>query len=150
MFSGFFNGLDGCGTLRMMVCINPREADFDESLNVMEFAETTKKIQIERVDPRARFLNTPGRIRGHEVYRDALRRQNEDAPSAAISGLTSNSVYKPIYSLGPDMPKLELDQVSGWQFRGHDIWPGFFGSLLLPRFDELFYGHFLYEKFFVV
>ena len=62
MFSGFFNGLDGCGTLRMMVCINPREADFDESLNVMEFAETTKKIQIERVDPRARFLNTPGMI----------------------------------------------------------------------------------------
>jgi len=109
MFSGFFNGLDGCGTLRMMVCINPREADFDESLNVMEFAETTKKIQIERVDPRARFLNTPGRIRGNEAYREALRRQNEETPSAT-PGLTSNSVYKPIYSLGPDMPKLELDQ----------------------------------------
>jgi len=110
MFSGFFNGLDGCGTLRMMVCINPREADFDESLNVMEFAETTKKIQIERVDPKARFLNmnTPGRIRGNEAYRDALRRQNEETPSAATPGL-SNSVYKPIYSLGPDMPKLELD-----------------------------------------
>ena len=73
MFSGFFNGLDGCGTLRMMVCINPREADFDESLNVMEFAETTKKIQIERVDPRARFLNTPGMIYRKQLVRNTCQ-----------------------------------------------------------------------------
>ena len=81
MFSGFFNGLDGCGTLRMMVCINPREADFDESLNVMEFAETTKKIQIERVDPRARFLNTPGMIYRKQLVRNIyqISRRNKNS-----------------------------------------------------------------------
>ena len=62
-----------------------------------------------------------GRIRGNEAYREALRRQNEETPSAT-PGLTSNSVYKPIYSLGPDMPKLELDQVSAYALitRGTD------------------------------
>ena len=91
MFSGFFNGLDGCGTLRMMVCINPREADFDESLNVMEFAETTKKIQIERVDPRARFLNTPGMI-----YRKQLIRNTnlEVIRIVALKNLRDNVMLK--------------------------------------------------------
>ena len=81
MFSGFFNCLDGCGTLRMMVCVNPRPADFDENLNVMEFAETAQKIQIERIEPIARELCTPGRIRGNEAYRDALRREARHEPT---------------------------------------------------------------------
>lgn len=107
MFGSFFDCKPGCGTMRMMVCINPRPADFDENLNVMEFAETAQKIQIERVDPIPRELYTPGRLRGNEAYRDALRRANEVNSNVAPP---SNSVYSPIYSLGPEWPSLELKQ----------------------------------------
>ena len=95
----------------MMVCINPRSADFDENLNVMEFAETAQKIQIERVEPVARELCTPGRMRGNEAYRDALRRVNNADTPAPPTGLPSNSVYKPIYNLGPECPSFDLNQV---------------------------------------
>merc|ERR1719203_2789374 len=94
----------------MMVCINPRSADFDENLNVMEFAETAQKIQIERVEPVARELYTPGRMRGNEAYRDALRRVNNADTPAPPTGLPSSSVYKPIYNLGPECPSFDINQ----------------------------------------
>ena len=106
MFGSFFDGKPGCGTLRMMVCINPRPADFDENLNVMEFAEATQKIEIERIDPIQRELYTPGRLRGHEAYREALKRVVE-TPSSKPTGTT----FSPIYSLGPDWPPLEISQL---------------------------------------
>ena len=107
MFGSFFDCKPGCGTMRMMVCINPRPADFDENLNVMEFAETAQKIQIERVDPIPRDIyTTPGRLRGNEAYREALRRANE-TPSRTPA---ANSVYCPIYSLGPEWPAIEIKQ----------------------------------------
>lgn len=107
MFGSFFDCKPGCGTLRMMVCINPRPADFDENLNVMEFAETAQKIQIERIERIPMDLYTPGRLRGDEAYREALRRANDiKTPSAQ----PANSVYAPIYSLGPEWPSFELMQ----------------------------------------
>ncbi len=105
MFGSFFDCKPGCGTLRMMVCINPRPADFDENLNVMEFAETAQKIQIERIDPIPRDLYaTPGRLRGQEAYREALKR------AAEVGNNPNKSLYNPIYSLGPEWPSLELQQ----------------------------------------
>ena len=104
MFGSFFDGKPGCGTLRMMVCINPRPADFDENLNVMEFAEATQKIQIERIDPIQRELYTPGRLRGHEAYREALKRV-VDTPTSKPTATSAG--YSPIYSLGPEWPPLD-------------------------------------------
>ena len=112
MFGSFFDCKPGCGTLRMMVCINPRPSDFDENLNVMEFAETAQKIQIERMDPIPRDLYTPGRMRGNEAYREALRRANDiQTPSRVASEV-------PIYSLGPDWPPIEAIQ-----YDDEDIFP---------------------------
>ena len=48
-----------------------------------------------------------GQLRGNEAYREALRRVG-NTPAAA-SGVP-NSVYSPIYSLGPDWPSLEMKQ----------------------------------------
>ena len=104
MFGSFFDGKPGCGTLAMMVCINPRPADFDENLNVMEFAEATQKVQFERIEPVARILDTPGRQRGHEHYREAIKRVI-DTPTSMTTG------YSPIYSLGPDWPPLDINQL---------------------------------------
>ena len=109
MFGSFFDGKPGCGTLRMMVCINPGPKDFDENLNVMEFAEATQKIQIERIEPIQRELYTPGRLRGHEAYREALKRVI-DTPTSKLPS-QSSSGYSPIYSLGPDWPPLDINHL---------------------------------------
>ena len=42
---------------------------------------------------------------GNEAYRDALRRAATNTPATV-----TNSVYSPIYSLGPDWPPLRLNQ----------------------------------------
>ena len=60
MFEHFFLQKPGCGALRMMVCINPKPADFDENTHVMEFAEMTQKIQIERVEAIPKNVYTAG------------------------------------------------------------------------------------------
>ena len=44
----FRNYFEGDGKVKMVVCINPRNSDYDENLNVMKFAELTQEVQIER------------------------------------------------------------------------------------------------------
>ena len=61
MFENFFYCKPGCGSLRMMVCVNPQPADYDENIHVMAFAEMTQKVEIERVDPIPKTLFTPGK-----------------------------------------------------------------------------------------
>ena len=61
MFENFFYCKPGCGTLRMMVCINPKPSDYDENIHVMKFAEMTQKVEFERVDPIPRAMFTPGK-----------------------------------------------------------------------------------------
>lgn len=99
----FRNYFEGNGAVKMVVCVNPRTADFDENINVMDFAEATQKVQIERVDPLPREIVTPGQSKGNEAYREALRRANGVMD-------TPNLPYSPIYSLGPEWPSLEMKQ----------------------------------------
>ena len=47
----FRNYFEGQGSVRMVVCVNPRAADFDETVNVLQFAELTQVRS-----------NAPGRI----------------------------------------------------------------------------------------
>lgn len=105
MFKDFFEGKNGCGTLRMMVCVNPQPDDYDENIYVMDFAEMTSKVKIKYETPIQRTLFTPGQAVGNEAYRDALRRAATNTPATV-----TNSVYSPIYSLGPDWPPLRLNQ----------------------------------------
>ena len=40
----FRNYLEGRGSVKMIVCINPRQQDFDENVNVMQFAEMASEV----------------------------------------------------------------------------------------------------------
>ena len=62
MFKDFFEGKNGCGTLRMMVCVNPQPDDYDENIYVMDFAEMTSKVKIKYETPIQRTLFTPGKV----------------------------------------------------------------------------------------
>jgi len=103
----FRNYFEGEGKVKMVVCVNPRPTDYEENVNVMQFAELTQEVQIERaVGVRFDLGLTPGRRRANQVYKEAVRRLEEQGEE------TEHLVMDlaPVYSLGPAWPPLELTQ----------------------------------------
>ena len=45
LFKNFF---EGEGKVKMVVCVNPMAADYDETLHVMKFAEVTQEVRTAR------------------------------------------------------------------------------------------------------
>ena len=91
----------------MVICVNPRADDYDENVNVMMFAELTQEVQIERrAGVRFDLGLTPGRRRANQVYKEAVKRLEEEGVDAA--GLPMD--LAPVYSLGPAWPPLEMDR----------------------------------------
>lgn len=69
----------------MIVCVNPRADDYDETLSVMRFAEMAQEVQITRaVQPNIRIEATPkatpnsalipGRRKANRVLTEAYRK----------------------------------------------------------------------------
>ena len=95
----FRNYFEGTGSVKMIVCINPQKQDYDENVNVMQFAEMAAEVHIERIDPLPRELAlTAGQRRANELMKEALRKNN------VVSNATDSYVGDPIYSLGPPWP----------------------------------------------
>ncbi|KAF6130613.1 kinesin family member 23 [Phyllostomus discolor] len=57
----FKNYFDGEGKVRMIVCVNPKAEDYEESLQVMRFAEVTQEVEVARPADKAICGLTPGR-----------------------------------------------------------------------------------------
>ncbi|XP_037689479.1 kinesin-like protein KIF23 isoform X4 [Choloepus didactylus] len=57
----FKNYFDGEGKVRMIVCVNPKAEDYEESLQVMRFAEVTQEVEVARPIDKAICGLTPGR-----------------------------------------------------------------------------------------
>ena len=75
----FKNYLDGEGEVRMVVCVNPRADDYDETLQVMKFAEMSQEVQIARPTPvRLDFGLTPGRRKANQEFQAAVKQFQED------------------------------------------------------------------------
>ncbi|XP_060031608.1 kinesin-like protein KIF23 isoform X2 [Erinaceus europaeus] len=73
----FKNYFDGEGRVRMIVCVNPKAEDYEESLQVMRFAEVTQEVEVTRPADRAICGLTPGRrfknqVRGGPVGDELL------------------------------------------------------------------------------
>ena len=103
----FRNYFEGEGKVKMVVCVNPRPADYEENVNVMQFSEMTQEVLIERAIAKKPDLGlTPGRKRANQVYKEAVRRLEEQGEDVRdlVMDLT------PVYSLGPEWPPLEVDQ----------------------------------------
>jgi len=103
----FRNYFEGEGKVKMVVCVNPRPTDYEENVNVMQFSELTQEVQIERaVGVRFDLGLTPGRRRANQVYKEAVRRLEEQGEE--VEHLVMD--LAPVYSLGPAWPTLELTQ----------------------------------------
>ncbi|XP_018405122.1 PREDICTED: kinesin-like protein KIF23 [Cyphomyrmex costatus] len=101
----FKNYFDGEGQVRMIVCINPRADDYDETIQVMKFAEMTQEVHIARSNPVKLDLGfTPGRRQANKIFKEARSKlEKEGRPEAADLNIDLGLVY----SLGGSFPQLE-------------------------------------------
>ncbi|XP_033226200.1 kinesin-like protein KIF23 [Belonocnema kinseyi] len=102
----FKNYFDGEGQVRMIVCVNPRSDDYDETIQVMKFAEMTQEVQVARPTPIKLDLGfTPGRRQANKIFKEARSRLEKDGkPEAADLEVDLGLVY----SLGGPFPELEV------------------------------------------
>ncbi|CAH2056143.1 unnamed protein product, partial [Iphiclides podalirius] len=103
LFKNFF---EGEGQVRMIVCANPRAEDYDETLQVMRFAEMAAEVEVAKpqiTDVAAAIGLMSGRRKANRLFTTA--RDNIIRPEAKDLELDLGLVY----SLGPDFPSLELN-----------------------------------------
>ncbi|XDV28898.1 hypothetical protein PO909_032092 [Leuciscus waleckii] len=74
----FKNYFDGEGKVRMVVCVNPKADDYEETLLVMRFAEMTQEVEVARPVDRPICGYTAGRRQRNQAFKDELTRRLED------------------------------------------------------------------------
>ncbi|XP_014916301.1 kinesin-like protein KIF23 isoform X3 [Poecilia latipinna] len=74
----FKNYFDGEGKVRMVVCVNPKAEDYEETLLVMRFAEMTQEVEVARPVDRPICGLTPGRRQRNQAFKDELSRRLEE------------------------------------------------------------------------
>ncbi|KAF3688763.1 Kinesin-like protein KIF23 Kinesin-like protein 5 Mitotic kinesin-like protein 1 [Channa argus] len=86
----FKNYFDGEGKVRMIVCVNPKADDYEETLNflcikharfvqlVMRFAEMTQEVEVARPVDRPICGFTPGRRHRNQAFKEELSRKLEE------------------------------------------------------------------------
>uniref|UniRef100_A0A2K6SHR3 Kinesin-like protein n=1 Tax=Saimiri boliviensis boliviensis TaxID=39432 RepID=A0A2K6SHR3_SAIBB len=89
----FKNYFDGEGKVRMIVCVNPKAEDYEESLQVMRFAEVTQEVEVARpidkvicgLTPGRRYRNQPrGPIGDEPLVADVVLQSFPPLPSCEI------------------------------------------------------------------
>ncbi|XP_054632516.1 kinesin-like protein KIF23 isoform X2 [Dunckerocampus dactyliophorus] len=74
----FKNYFDGEGKVKMIVCVNPKADDYEETLLVMRFAEMTQEVEVARPVDRPICGFTPGRRHRNQAFKDELSRKLEE------------------------------------------------------------------------
>ncbi|GAB0090351.1 Kinesin-like protein [Sergentomyia squamirostris] len=105
----FKNYFDGEGIVKMIVCVNPRAEDYDETAQVMRFAEMTQDVQIARpaISIRPDMAGfTPGRRKANQIFKAAVNNlmANDDDRARYVDidlGL--------VYSLEPNLQRINLN-----------------------------------------
>ncbi|XP_054626686.1 kinesin-like protein KIF23 isoform X2 [Dunckerocampus dactyliophorus] len=74
----FKNYFDGEGKVKMIVCVNPKADDYEETMLVMRFAEMTQEVEVARPVDRPICGLAAGRRQRNQAYRDELSRGLDD------------------------------------------------------------------------
>uniref|UniRef100_A0A4W6BR87 Kinesin-like protein n=1 Tax=Lates calcarifer TaxID=8187 RepID=A0A4W6BR87_LATCA len=72
----FKNYFDGEGKVRMIVCVNPKADDYEETMLVMRFAEMTQEVEVARPVDRPICGLAAGRRHRNQAFRDELSHQS--------------------------------------------------------------------------
>ncbi|XP_041866140.1 kinesin-like protein KIF23 isoform X5 [Melanotaenia boesemani] len=102
----FKNYFDGEGKVRMIVCVNPKAEDYEETMLVMRFAEMTQEVEVARPVDRPICGLAAGRRHRNQVFKDELSRCLEErgAPYNADGQLLLNQLIESF----PPLPACEL------------------------------------------
>ncbi|KAF7224341.1 kinesin-like protein KIF23 isoform X4 [Nothobranchius furzeri] len=94
----FKNYFDGEGKVRMVVCVNPKADDYEETLLVMRFAEVTQEVQVARPVDRPICGFTPGRRYRNQAFKEELSHKLECGGPRDKDGISalSNLVLPPL------------------------------------------------------
>ncbi|XP_077173791.1 kinesin-like protein KIF23 isoform X8 [Paroedura picta] len=103
----FKNYFDGEGKVRMIVCVNAKAEDYDESLQVLRFAEITQEVEVARPLDRPLCGLTPGRRFKNQAFQEELSRQLE-IRGGPIDGDREQSTLEMLLQSFPPMPPCEL------------------------------------------
>uniref|UniRef100_A0A4W3IIM1 Kinesin-like protein n=1 Tax=Callorhinchus milii TaxID=7868 RepID=A0A4W3IIM1_CALMI len=87
----FKNYFDGEGKVRMIVCVNPKADDYEETLLVMRFAEMTQEVEVARPVDKPICGLTPGRRYRNQAFKEELTRKLEIFPPLPSVELTDVS-----------------------------------------------------------
>lgn len=102
----FKNYFDGDGTVRMIICVNPSIDDYDETIQVLKFAEVSQEVQVTNsTNTRVDLGYTPGRRQANKMFKEARNRLecagHQDAAALEVDlGL--------VYSLGGPFPGMDV------------------------------------------
>ncbi|XP_029283266.1 kinesin-like protein KIF23 isoform X2 [Cottoperca gobio] len=103
----FKNYFDGEGKVRMIVCVNPKADDYDETMLVMRFAEMTQEVEVARPVDRPICGLAAGRRHRNRAFRDELPRRLDEqgGPSNAVDDA---ALLNQLIESLPAMPRCEL------------------------------------------
>ncbi|NXN42328.1 KIF23 protein, partial [Rhinoptilus africanus] len=104
----FKNYFDGEGKVRMIVCVNPKAEDYEESLQVMRFAEMTQEVEVARPVDRPLCGLTPGRRFRNQAFQEELSRKLEMRGGPVDAETEEQSVLETVLQNFPPLPACEL------------------------------------------
>ncbi|KAE8618583.1 hypothetical protein XENTR_v10009421 [Xenopus tropicalis] len=104
----FKNYFDGEGKVRMIVCVNPKADDFEESLQVMRFAEMTQEVEVARPVDKPICGLTPGRRYRNQAFKEELTRRLEDRGGPINGDAEDQAVVEILIQSFPPLPSCEL------------------------------------------
>ncbi|XP_071353944.1 kinesin-like protein KIF23 isoform X3 [Trachinotus anak] len=102
----FKNYFDGEGKVKMVVCVNPKADDYEETLLVMRFAEMTQEVEVARPVDRPICGFTPGRRNRNQAFKEELSRKLEERGGPIDRDVTS-VINHLVHSL-PPLPSSEI------------------------------------------
>ncbi|XP_053283809.1 kinesin-like protein KIF23 isoform X3 [Pleuronectes platessa] len=102
----FKNYFDGEGKVRMVVNVNPKADDYEETLLVMRFAEMTQEVEVARPADKPIWGFTPGRRNRNQAFKDELSRKLEERGGPIERDLSS--ALNHLVSSLPPLPSSEV------------------------------------------
>ncbi|NXP07312.1 KIF23 protein, partial [Thinocorus orbignyianus] len=108
----FKNYFDGEGKVRMIVCVNPKAEDYEESLQVMRFAEMTQEVEVTRPVDRPLYGLTPGRRFRNQAFQEELSQKLVLRGGPIDGEPEEQSVLEMFLENFPLLPACELSDVN--------------------------------------
>ncbi|XP_056334550.1 kinesin-like protein KIF23 isoform X2 [Danio aesculapii] len=102
----FKNYFDGEGKVRMVVCVNPKADDYEETLLVMRFAEMTQEVEVARPVDRPICGFAAGRRQRNQAFKEELTRRLEER-GGPVDG-DCPTVLNQLLQAFPPLPPCEI------------------------------------------